>query len=307
MEGSAQENVSFNSSYKYSYIILASMNSASVFVCLLAAILVFVLKLHRKVVYRLALYQVLASLALAMVGALQAIFVNYSKNPYIYDPICTVMGYLILFTEWMKLLFTMWVTFHLFCFAVLEKNLKKLEVLYIVSSILIPALIAVVPLVTKSYGPGPYGTVCYIKINSSIGRLEMFVLWDGPAIFILLGASAAMMVMVIILTRRACRRLMYEPIIEGGQYRKALQQLLPLAAFPFLFFIFELPVLAFHILTYIMHLDRSYSTTIVIIDLVFFSLWSMTSGGTLLLHISVVGYLKTRRRLHRRSLLIPPM
>ena len=51
------------------------------------------LKLHTKVVYRLALYQVLASLALAMVGALQAIFVNYSKNPYIYDSICTVMGY----------------------------------------------------------------------------------------------------------------------------------------------------------------------------------------------------------------------
>ena len=306
MEGSAQENVSFNSSYKYSYIILASMNSASVFVCLLAAILVFVLKLHTKVVYRLALYQVLASLALAMVGALQAIFVNYSKNPHIYDPICTVMGYLNLFTEWTKLLFVMWVTFHLFCFAVLQNNLKKLEVLYIVSSILIPALIAVVPLITKSYGPGPYGTVCYINLNSSIGRLEKFVLWDGPAIFILLGASAAMMVMVIILTRRACRRLTYEPIIEGGQYRKALQQLLPLAAFPFLFFIFELPVLAFHILTY-MHLDRSYTTTMVIIDLVFFSLWSMTSGGTLLLHISVVRYLKTRRGLHRRSLLIPRM
>ena len=99
---------------------------------------------------------------------------------------------------------------------------------------------------------------------------------------------------------------MSEPIIQGGQYRKALQQLLPLAAFPFLFFIFELPVLAFHIQMY-MHLDRSYSTTMDIIDLVFFSLWSMTSGGTLLLHISVVGYLKTRRRLHRRSLLLPPM
>ena len=306
MEGSAQENVSFNSSYKYSYIILASMNSASVFVCLLAAILVFVLKLHTKVVYRLALYQVLASLALAMVGALQAIFVNYSKNPYIYDSICTVMGYLNLFTEWMKLLFTMWVTLHLFCFAVLQKNLKKLEVLYIVSSILIPALIAVVPLITKTYGLAPYGTVCYINLNPSIGQLEKFALWDGPAIFILLGASVAMMVMVIILTRRACRRLMYEPIIEGGQYRKALQQLLPLAAFPLLFFIFELPVLAFHIQMY-MHLDRSYSTTMKIIDLVFFSLWSMTSGGTLLLHISVVRYLKTRRGLHRRSLLIPPM
>ena len=45
--------------------------SVSVLVCLLAAILVLILKLYKKVVYRLALYQVLASLALATVAMLQ--------------------------------------------------------------------------------------------------------------------------------------------------------------------------------------------------------------------------------------------
>ena len=84
---------------------------------------------------------------------------------------------------------------------------EELEVLYIVSSILGPALIAVVPLITKTYG---LDTVCYVNLQPSIGYLEKVALWDGPAIFILLGASAAMMAMVIILTRRACRRLMYE-------------------------------------------------------------------------------------------------
>ena len=66
--------------------------------------------------------------------------------------ICVAVGWMILYAEWMKLLFTIWVTFHLFCFGVLHKNLKKLEVLYVVTSLLVPALIAIVPLVTHAYG-----------------------------------------------------------------------------------------------------------------------------------------------------------
>ena len=40
-----------------------------------------------------------------------------------------------------------------------------------------------------------------------------------------------------------------EPITDGGQYWKAVKQLLPLAAFTMLFFIFEIPVLIFHLYT----------------------------------------------------------
>ena len=97
---------------------------------MLAAILVPHLELYKKHVYRLALYQVLSALAMALVFIMQVMFINYDDSPYIYGQIyIPVFIFLGLYTEWIKLLFTMWVTFHLFCFAVLHKNMKKLELL----------------------------------------------------------------------------------------------------------------------------------------------------------------------------------
>ena len=113
-----------------SAIIGGTANSVSILVCLLAVTMVIALKLYKKAVYRLALYQVLSSLALAAVEVLQTIFVNYSQNPLVYGRVCTGIGYLASYVEWMKLLFTMWVTFHIFCFVVLHKNQKRFEVLY---------------------------------------------------------------------------------------------------------------------------------------------------------------------------------
>ena len=138
-----------------------ALNFVSVCVCTLAAILVFVLKLHRKVVYRLSLYQVLASLAFSAIEGFQIISAQHNEI-WEFDRACTAIGLLALFFRWVKLLFPMWVTFHLFCFAVLHKNLKKLEVLYVVTSLLVPAVIACVPLITHTYGLGIDGSYCYI-------------------------------------------------------------------------------------------------------------------------------------------------
>ena len=176
---SSDDNVS-------SAILFCALNVVSTLVCISAAVLALCLGLYKKLVYRLALYQVLASLAFATVETLEIIFVNYDKAPEVYGRLCATIGYLIIYSEWMKLLFTMWVTFHLFCFAVLHKNLKKLEVLYVVTSLLAPAVIAVVPLLTKSYNISPLG--CYIY--------ELFALWNASALIILFVASIAMVVMV---------------------------------------------------------------------------------------------------------------
>ena len=181
----------------------------------------------------------------------------------------------------------MWVTVYLFCFAVLHKNLKKLEVLYVVTSLLLPAVIACVPLITKTYGRNPDGTYCYMYIyakDSGVASIERFALWDGPAMIILLAASIAMVVMVIKLTGRVYLRSKYEPITDH-QFWKALEQLLPLAAFPILFFIFEIPVFIFHVFATTISTPN---TALEISKILFISLWSMTSGGALLVHIFVV-------------------
>ena len=230
---------------------------------------------------------------MASVGAMQVVFINYDESPNMYGRVCTAIGFLWLYSQWTKLLFTMWVTFHLFCFAVLHKNLKKLEVLYVVTSLLVPVVVVAVPLITHTYGLSPGGNACYIYANTSVAFIERLALWDGPAMLILIAASTAMVVMVTKLTSQVCRRSKYEPIIDGDQFTKALKQLLPLAAFPMLFFIFEIPVFILHIYTI------QYSAPnegIVISADICGSLWSMASGATVIIHISVVRICGRRRK-----------
>ena len=270
-------------------IAFAALNFVSVCVCTLAAILVFVLKLHRKVVYRLSLYQVLASLAFAAVEVLQIISAQHNEI-WEFDRACIAIGSLVVYTRWVKLLFTMWVTFHLFCFAVLHKNLKKLEVLYVVTSLLVPAVIAVVPLIITTYGLDLDGSNCYIYCNFNgttstyAAFIERFALWNAPATAILLAASIAMVAIVMKLSRTVRSRWKYEAITDSDQHWKAIKQLFPLVAFPMFFFVFIIPVLVFDIVS----ADNPvHNEALHLFVMIIIALWSMTSGVTLMVHISI--------------------
>eukprot|EP00731_Ephydatia_muelleri_P013171 Em0007g481a len=224
---------------------------------------------------------------------MQVVFINYDDAPNIYGRVCTALGLLQVYTESTKLFFTVSVAFHLFCFAVLHKNLKKLEVMYVVTSLLIPALIAIVPLVTHAYGLSPGGNICYIYANTSVAFIERLALWDGPAMLMLIAVSTAMVAMVIKLASQVCRRSKYEPITDGDQFWKALKQLLPLATFPLMFFIFEIPVFLYHVYT------TQHSTPnegMFIADVVCFPLWSASSGATVIIHISVARICGRKRK-----------
>ena len=276
-------------------IIYTVLNIVAVLVCLLAVILVFGFRLYRKVVYRLALYQVLASLALAIMDILETVtFINYNSNPKLYDRLCKAIGWFGLYSQWVKLLFTMWVTFHVVCFAVLHKNLTKFEMLYVVTSLLVPAVIASVPLITNTYQYS-IGT-CYIYApnnTNNIDLIENAALWDVPAMSILLVSSTAMVVMVIKLAHRVCWRKRYEPLTQGDRFWKALKQVLPLAAFPVLFFVSVIPILILDVYSAKSKPDNAllFSASI------FIPLWSLSSGVTLIVHISVA-QLYGRRRGH---------
>ena len=293
-------NISFSFT---SEVIVTGTNSVSVLVCLLAAFLVYHLRLYRTVVYRLSFYQVLASLASATVDVFQIIFIDYSKAPKVYDHVCIAIGWMTMYTQWVKVLFTTWVTVHLFYFAVLQKNLKKFEVLYVVTSLLIPALIAAIPLTTRTYGLNKLG-FCFLNDTARVAIIERFSLWYGPALLILLALSIAMVVMVITLARRVYSRSKYEPITEGDQFWTAVKQLLPLSAFPILFFIFLIPVFidAVRLSESSVAANKSLSVT-----LLFISLWSMSSGVTLIIHISVVRCFSKRKRKLNSNNIQPPL
>ena len=205
-----------------------------------------------------------------------------------------------MYAQWTKLLFTMWLTFHLFCFAVLHKNLKRLEVLYVVTSLVVPAVIACVPLTNHSYASSE---ICYISgpTNDShhVGLIEKVALWDAPAMIILLAASTAMITMVIKLVSSKSQLYVhvhvYEPITDGDQVTKALKQLLPLVVFPILFFIFIIPLLVYDI--YTARNPDHYPMLLIIIS-VFDPMWTLSSGVALLVHISVARYLSRKRRMY---------
>ena len=234
--------------------IMSSTGGASVVVCLVAVALVVVFKLYKQFAYRLALYQVLSAMVFGAVCSLEAIFINYDKDPAIYSRVCQVVASLFFDLEWVKLMFTTCVTFHLFCFAVFYKNFKKLEIVYVLCSTLVPTILASIPYMTHSYGRS--GAWCWIQdwINNcpsdifEAGNVETFALWYGPAFLVLLLDSIAMVVMGTVLTCRARRVELHEHLLSTNKaHKSALNQMLPLLAYPIIFFIFIVAMFAYRL------------------------------------------------------------
>ena len=119
--------------------ISGSLGAVSMATCLVALCWLFYLKLHKQFIYRLAAYQVMGSLFRALLSVCQFTFLEYNDSKY---PSCVAIGYLYHIAVWIKTCFCCWITFHLFCLAILLKNMRKLEPLYVISSILFPMVIS---------------------------------------------------------------------------------------------------------------------------------------------------------------------
>lgn len=155
-------------------------------------------------------------------------------------------------------------------------------------------MIAAVPLITETYELDPTHTLCYINSASSghMAVTERLALWMVPAMVALLACFVAMVFIVASLTRQACWRTGYKPL--DNQYLKAIKQLLPLTAFPILSIMFMTPFFAFNIYSFV----RAPQQALTITAFVSTSLWSLTSGLTLIIHIAVARYLLKRKRIH---------
>ena len=303
-------NSSCDAFSRFALIIFCSGNGGSLLVCLLAAILVCILKLHKKTVDRLALYQVLSASALAAQCIGQIFLLKYStlSETTVIQHLCQAFGFLFLYTEMVKLLFTMWVTVHLFCYAVFHKNLKRLEALYVVTSLVVPAGIASVPFTTHTYGLSQ--SWCWIQSRKDNcpgstllvrGVIEQFALWFGPAMVILSLVSLAMVVMVIILFHRAY----VWRASQRNQNWKAVKQLLPLVAYPILFFTFIVPQFIIRVYdTNSEYMSRERNFVLSIATIACEVGWSLSAGVTLIAHI-VVTDICSRRAIHNYSVQCP--
>ena len=220
----------------------------SVVTSLVAVVLIILMKLYVQFTYRLALYQEFSSIFISLtqcVGLLQLNFPGHEQQTY--DPFaaCTASALLLQYALWVKLMFTIWLIFHLFVLAVFLKNLQRLELLYVFSSLLVPIIPTCIPLFTQAYGKD--GARCWIKektLNSSNncdvfyeGLIERYVLWYGPAVIALVIANLATLVMLYVMKRRAYAEVDPEltPLVKKN--KQALKQMLPLTFYPVLFLV----------------------------------------------------------------------
>eukprot|EP00731_Ephydatia_muelleri_P004135 Em0002g311a len=264
-------------------IIRASAGCAAVVACAMAAILVLIRRLYKQFVYRLALYQVLSSLLFAALQVLQLVFLNYQKSPDVYRPWCLVVAFFHLCSMWTKLSLTVWVTFHLFCFAVVSKNFKRLEPLYIVTSLLVPVPIGVVPFITKSYGLleswcGIVGTKNGCPYFGGI--MQQFFLWYVPALIVLFVESVMMIGMMSTVACYARQDNI------SSSAKQAIKQMLPLVAYPITFF--ALIILPFATRVYGAAQLGPTNYGLLLVTAFCIPAYGLTTGVTLLLHVCVM-------------------
>ena len=283
----------------------------SVTCCIAALSMVVAKRLCRRFTYRLASYQVLGSLMQSTAMALQLMVLNYNKELEYYTITCTAIAFVLQYSLLMKLMFTNWLTFHIFLYAVFLKNLQRLDWVYMSTSLVIPFLIACVPLLTNSYGLS--GAWCYVRSWNDdcatdkylVGIVEQFSMFYGPAALCLVINIAAIAVMLVVLTRRAhrsrlavrqgCERENQLLTAVRGADRdpkvQLLKQLLPLLAYPIIYFALFLNAL----------LNRLYMAVAISINYEFmlsqavsFTLTGFFAGLALILHITIV-FFRPRR------------
>ena len=235
---------------------MGCLGFASTVVCSSAALLVFINKLHKSFVHRLALYQVLAAFFYGLALTFELLFLHFKKEED--GPgrkLCETISFFFLYFSWVKLLFTGWVVVHLFCFTVFYKNLQNLEVLFVILSIVTPILFTWIPFVQieQSHAVyGPAGAWCWIEnwMNNCPGKIslpgvaEQFALWYGPAMICSIVESIA--IIVIVLRLLFCYQLDQDEemsLLSKSRRRKAFRELLPLIAYPILFCVLLTPPL----------------------------------------------------------------
>ena len=295
MSSGANNNTSCGITDSTTTLVYSTMGGVAILVCSTALIPFLVMKLHRKLVYRLALYQVLSALVYGVIGIVQLVFIDNAIVEDVSRGLCVAIAFIHEYVIILKLMCTIWVTFHIFCYVVLYRNMKRLEMMYVLTSLVVPVFFAVVPFTTETYGLA--GSWCWIqtqrkncpgKDNLLIkGVAEQFALLYAPGMITLLAESVAMVIIVAIVYYRKRQDTLQD---NGAIQTKVMRQMLPLAAYPITFcLLFVTP--------FINRVYDVYSNpprSLLIASALCIQLWSVAAGLSLWAHIMVI-----RRESHK--------
>ena len=157
-----------NESYIEALVLETSLAASGILVCSVVIILAATLQLHKQFLYRLIIYQVSSFLAFGATNMLDIVqqLIMTRNQSQVYLPLCLAAAFLYTYTLLVKLFFTLIISVHLFCFAVCFKNLKNFEICYILTALVVPAIMAAVPFATSTYGQQGQGQPwCWIQLH----------------------------------------------------------------------------------------------------------------------------------------------
>ena len=271
------------------------VSGISLLTSLATVIFVCVLKLHKTLVYRLALYQVLSAIEFSALWITAIV----PSGPFIIYQ--STIEALLLGSAFIKLMFTVWIVIHLFALAVFHKNLQRLEPLYVVSSLLVPLVV----------------TATLLGVNLTPSSFEICDLMEANIVYIIIFTvlvltSLLIVVMGTILCHRACRRRSLVLSEYDKQHKKALYEMLPLLLYPILFLLITTPIFAYAVLNMLnVSYFNEYFTSYIIFSICA-PLWSFTTSLLLIIHLCVVRHVKKQNlqriknalhkvRLHREA------
>lgn len=263
---------------------------------LVAVVMVIVMKLYRQLCYRLALYQVFGASLRGSGLALQFLFLD---RALLETPACTFVAFFLQYAVCLELMFSGWVTFHLFCFVVFYKNLRKMEAVYLISSVALPVVMSVIPFMTHSYGSSE--GLCWITDNDEAGKFERVALLYGPAVVLVVMETVAIVVIVVVVVFRGYRTAQRQLSVTEKQ---ALSQMFPLLAYPVISCLAMVSPLVL-----VLHnaVDSRLIFGLNLADAISAPLWSLASSVVLLVHIVIVLITRALRRQKRchKSIALP--
>ena len=257
-------------------LVFGCVSLVSMATCVAAIIMLLVLKLHTQVIYRLAAYQVMcaflwnASTSMVLLelreGDANSSVPGFNSSSSVG---CKITAFMIVYSMWVKLLFAICLTVHLFSYAVCHVRMEKREWLYVVVSVFLPFLYTWIPFVTNDYGSN--GLWCFISGHTS-PIVEEFVLYYGPLVFLMSLNVVVLFGTVVFLKLRSVLRhntLMSSSLSNPYESaRKRLVYIKPLLVYPALLFVMTLFPFVYRVLSardssYMRNLNFAMATAVI--------------------------------------------
>ena len=290
----------------FAFEIYFPISFISVLLCLATVAVVCKQRLHKTLVYRLAMYQVLSAMEFSILWMIASIYridlftLLSNKETYeVFKASIIVLDSLLMGSSFIKLMFTVWISIHLFALAVFHKNLQRLERLYVVSSLVIPLAVTIVLLGINLTGCHGYRTYRWEEI--------IFIIIFAVLVIV----SLLMVVMGTILCHRACRRRNAVLSEYDTQHKKVLREMLPLLLYPIFFLLFTMPIFDVAVYDFVTpeyNVTYLYYNTTITVNLeapLLFALvapfWSFTTSLLLISHLCVVRCINKKKVLQFRN------